>query len=202
MKYVIGITGGVGAGKSTVLNVLKEEYKAELLLTDQLAHELMQPGTECHRQIVELLGEEVLDEDGTFNKKKLGNLIFNNSELNQKINSIVHPAVRNCVEERIRNSRKNLIVVESALLIEAGFKPLCDEIWYVYVSTQERVKRLYEQRGYSEVKSYSIIQNQLSHEAFRRQSDRLIDNGSSREYTRRQIREFMEEIAAKQSAEA
>ena len=92
--------------------------------------------------------------------------------------------------------------MESALLIEAGFKPLCDEIWYVYVSTQERVKRLYEQRGYSEVKSYSIIQNQLSHEAFRRQSDRLIDNGSSREYTRRQIREFMEEIAAKQSAGA
>lgn len=202
MKYVIGITGGVGAGKSTVLNVLKEEYKAELLLTDQLAHELMQPGTECHRRIVALLGEDVLDEDGTFNKKKLGNLIFNNSELNQEINRIVHPAVRNCVEERIQNSRKNLIVVESALLIEAGFKPLCDEIWYVYVSTQERVKRLYEQRGYSEVKSYSIIQNQLSHEEFRRQSDRLIDNGSSREYTRRQIREFMEEIAAKQSAEA
>lgn len=195
MKKVIGITGGVGAGKSTVLSILQEEYRAEIILTDLVSHELMMPGTDCYQRLVAELGTEVLAEDGTFDKKKLGELIFNNKSMNSLVNSIVHPAVKEEVKKRIEASSKELIVVESALLIEAGFRSLCDEIWYVYVSTQERVKRLYEQRGYSEVKSYSIIYNQLSHEQFKRGSDRLIDNGSSREYTRRQLREFMETLS-------
>lgn len=199
MKTVIGITGGVGAGKSTVLNVLKEEYHAQIILTDQVAHDLMQPGTECYQQILEAFGTELLSEEGTFDKKKLGEKIFNNKEAAALMNGIVHPAVRKEVKRMIEESGKALIVVESALLIEAGFKPLCNEIWYVYVSTQERVKRLYEQRGYSEVKSYSIIYNQMNHEQFRKNSNRLIDNGSSREYTRRQVREFMEAILQEQA---
>lgn len=194
MKKVIGITGGVGAGKSTVLNILREEYQARIILTDEVGHDLMLPGGACYSEIVRLMGEEVLSPDGTFDKKKLGQRIFNDREMQQQVNGIVHPVVRQRVKEEIENSKNTLIVVESALLMEANLDSLCDEVWYVYVSTQERVKRLYEQRGYSEVKSYSIIQNQLSHEEFRRKSDRLIDNGSSREYTRRQIREFMAEI--------
>lgn len=194
MKKVIGITGGVGAGKSTVLNILREEYQARIILTDEVGHDLMLPGGACYSEILQLMGEEVLSPDGTFDKKKLGQRIFNDREMQKQVNAIVHPVVRQRVKEEIENSKNTLIVVESALLMEANLDSLCDEVWYVYVSTQERVKRLYEQRGYSEVKSYSIIQNQLSHEAFRRQSDRLIDNGSSREYTRRQIREFMAEI--------
>lgn len=194
MMKVIGITGGVGAGKSTVLNILREEYQARIILTDEVGHDLMLPGGACYSEILQLMGEEVLSPDGTFDKKKLGQRIFNDREMQKQVNGIVHPVVRQRVKEEIENSKNTLIVVESALLMEANLDSLCDEVWYVYVSTQERVKRLYEQRGYSEVKSYSIIQNQLSHEAFRRQSDRLIDNGSSREYTRRQIREFMAEI--------
>ena len=200
-KLVIGITGGVGAGKSTVLNILKREYHAEIILTDLVAHELMQPGTACYEKLVAVLGTDVLAEDGTFDKVKLGQIMFNNKETMGTVNRIVHPAVREEVAGRIEASSRKRIVIESALLIEANFKPLCDEIWYVYVSTQERVKRLYEQRGYSEVKSYSIIYNQLSHEQFRRYCDRLIDNSSSREYTRRQICEFMKAISEQMSGE-
>lgn len=191
MKKVIGITGGVGAGKSTVLNILRREYQAEIILTDQVAHELMQPGTTCYQQIIDAFGTELLAGDGTFDKIKLGTKIFNDKKAVSIMNGIVHPAVREEVKRRIEASGNPLIIVESALLIEAGFKSLCDEVWYVYVSTHERVKRMYEQRGYSEVKSYSIIFNQLSHEQFLRNSDRLIDNSSSREYTRRQVREFI-----------
>lgn len=191
MKKVIGITGGVGAGKSTVLNILSQEYQAEIILTDQVAHELMQPGAVCYQRLIDAFGTELLAKDGTFDKAKLGTKIFNDKKAAAVMNGIVHPAVKEEVQKQIEASSNSLIVAESALLIEAGFKPLCDEVWYVYVSTQERVKRLYEQRGYSEVKSYSIIFNQLSHEQFLRNSDRFIDNGSSREYTRRQVREFM-----------
>ena len=194
MKKVIGITGGVGGGKSTVLKILREEYKAEIILTDEVAHQLMQPQTACYEKLVAALGEEVLAEDGTFDKKKLGSLLFGDREISRIVNGIVHPTVFEAVQQQIACSSNPFLVVESALLIEGGLKPLCDEIWYVYVSTQERVKRLYEQRGYSEVKSYSIIHNQMSHSEFRRNSDRLIDNGSSREYTRHQVREFMAEL--------
>lgn len=201
MKKVIGITGGVGGGKSTVLKILREEYKAEIILTDEVAHQLMQPQTACYKKIVAALGDGVLAEDGTFDKKKLGSLLFGDREISRIVNGIVHPAVFEAVQQQIACSSSPFLVVESALLIEGGLKPICDEIWYVYVSTQERVKRLYEQRGYSEVKSYSIIHNQMSHSEFRRNSDRLIDNGSSREYTRHQVREFMAELIQGNSSE-
>lgn len=201
MKKIIGITGGVGAGKSTVLNILSQDYQAEIILTDQVAHELMQPGAVCYQPLVDAFGKEMLAADGTFDKAKLGKKIFNDKKAAAVMNGIVHPAVREEVRKQIEASENSLIVAESALLIEAGFKSLCDEVWYVYVSTQERVKRLYEQRGYSEVKSYSIIFNQLSHEQFLRNSDRFIDNGSSREYTRRQVREFIEDIRKRESGD-
>lgn len=194
MKKVIGITGGVGSGKSTILNVLRDEFHAQLLLTDNIAKELMMPGTDVYKRLVAELGEDVLDEEGLFDKKKLADLLFGSREINQTVNSIVHPAVHEECKKRIAASKKQFVIVESALLIDAGFTDLCDEVWYVYASTQERVKRLYEQRGYSEVKSYGIIYNQLSHEEFLRNSNRLIDNGLSREYARHQVRTIMKEL--------
>ena len=95
-------------------------------------------------------------------------------------------AVRREIDEAEESGEK-LVVIEAALLIEAGYRELCDELWYIYVPAQERVKRLYENRGYSEVKSYAIMSNQLSDSQFRRGCDFLVDNGRSLEETRKQI---------------
>ena len=194
MKKTIGIAGGVGAGKSTVLTVLKEQYNAKIILTDEVGHELMMPGTAVYKKIISVFGEDILDEEGFFDKKKLSDLLFDDKEARAKMNSIVHPAVFEEVKKRAEQSKKDLVVIESALLIEAGFKPICDEVWYVYVPTQERVKRLYEQRGYSEVKSYSIIHSQMGHTELLKACDRILDNSSSREYTRYQVAQIMEDF--------
>lgn len=190
MTKVVGITGGVGAGKSTVLNVLREEFRAEIISTDEVAKELMMPGQTCFKKIIEVYSEDLLDENGVLDKKKMGELVFNDKDANETINGIVHPAVKEEVIRRIQNTKKELVAVESALLIEANLTDICDEVWYVYVSVQDRVKRLYEQRGYSEVKSYQIMHKQKAHEHYSKASDRIIDNGFSKEYCRKQVRDF------------
>lgn len=190
VKKVIGVTGGVGAGKSTVLNILKEEFHGHVIMADEIGRALMEPGQACFGQIVEAFGEGILREDGKLNREKLSELVFQDQEKLGRLNGIVHPQVKQAVRQEIDRAAKDgkeLVVVEAALLIEAGYQDICDELWYIYVPAQERVKRLYENRGYSEVKSYAIMSNQLSDSQFRRGCDFLVDNARSLEETRGQI---------------
>lgn len=191
MTKVIGITGGVGAGKSTVLEILEKDYHAQIIQADEVAHLLMKPGQVCYQEIIDAFGDEIVSEDKSFNKRAISDLIFKNKENQEVMNRIVHPAVKAKIKEMIQESSYELIVVEAALLIEAGFRDICDEFWYIYVSTQERVKRLYEKRGYSEVKSYSMIQNQLSHAQFLKHCEHVVDNSGTIEDTRKEIARIM-----------
>lgn len=191
MAKVIGITGGVGAGKSTVLEILEKDYHAQIIEADEMAHLLMEPGQACYKEIIDTFGDEIVGEDKKFNKKAVADLIFKNKENQEMMNHIVHPAVKAKIQKMIQESSHELIIVEAALLIEAGFRDICDEFWYVYVSTQERVKRLYEKRGYSEVKSYSMIQNQLSHAQFLKNCEQVVDNSGTIEDTRKEIARIM-----------
>ena len=205
MKMVIGVTGGVGAGKSTVLNILKEEFHAHLIMADEIGRALMEPGRVCFGQIAEAFGEDMLKEDGKLDREKLSELVFQDQEKLRHLNGIVHPQVKKAVRQEIDRAAKDgteLIVIEAALLIEAGYRELCDELWYIYVPAQERVKRLYENRGYSEVKSYAIMSNQLSDSQFRRGCDFLVDNGRSLEETRQQIAKRLAEPKQQRSGQA
>ena len=180
----------MGAGKSAVLSILKEEFHGHVIMADEIGRELMEPGQACFGQIVELFGESILREDGKLDREKLSELVFQDQEKLSRLNAIVHPQVKQAVRQEIDRAAKDgaeLVVIEAALLIEAGYRDICDELWYIYVPAQERVKRLYENRGYSEVKSYAIMSNQLSDSQFRRECDFLVDNGRSLEEARQQI---------------
>lgn len=187
MKRIIGVTGGLGAGKSTVLSILKEEYGARVILADEVGRSLMEPGQSCYEEIIRTFGEDMRNEDGSLNREKLGSEVFQNAKELSALNRIIHPAVKQKIREEILKLDEGLIVIEAALLVEDHYDEICDELWYVYAPTQERVKRLYENRGYSEVKSYSIIHNQLSVTEFKKACDYLIDNGGSLEHVREQI---------------
>lgn len=192
---VIGITGGVGCGKSTVLNILSNKYNAHIIDADKVAHRLMEPLGKVYEKVRNYFGDEIISDDGNIDRKKLGQIVFNNKEKLKKLNGIVHPMVKETIIEEIKgviSSDKNrLIAVEAALFIEAGYMDICDELWYIYTDKNIRIERLMKSRGYSLEKAESIIANQLTDEEFRKNCQIVIDNSQDEAYTEKQIAEII-----------
>lgn len=193
---LIGITGGVGAGKTEILSFIGQHYNCKIYLADEVAHSIQMPGQDCHKRMVELLGEDVLASDGSIDKGKLSAQIFLNKSLLEKVNAIVHPAVREYLEKAVDAAKKDgkteLFFIEAALLIENGYCDFVDEMWYIYASKEVRADRLQKNRGYSRERIAQIMANQLSEEAFRRNSDFIIDNSNTLNEAQCQIRKRLE----------
>ncbi|MCQ2492200.1 MAG: dephospho-CoA kinase [Lachnospiraceae bacterium] len=189
---VLGITGGVGSGKSVVLSIMEEKFNTQNILTDLVAHDLMQPGEKSYVGIVEAFGEGILNEDKTINRKALGAIVFSDEEKLNQLNAITHPNVKEEVKRRIakikEEGKASAICLEAALLIETGYEDVYDELWYIYVNKEKRYERLAEGRGYSREQTDSIMKNQLSEEEFRAHADVIIDNSYTVEETEAQIR--------------
>ena len=196
---LIGITGGVGAGKTEVLKYIREHFRCEIYLADQVAHEVQAPGQPFYEAIVALLGPEIVKEDGSIDRAVMASRIFGNPELLQQVNGLVHPAVRSYIEARIGEARRKqeveLFFIEAALLIEAGYKEIVDELWYVYADAETRRSRLTANRGYTAERIEGIMSKQLSEEAFRASCDFVIDNSGTLEESARQIDRTLEGCA-------
>lgn len=192
---VIGITGGIGSGKSVVTSLLRDKFGAAVIDTDTIGHEVMEIGKSAYKKVVKAFGYKVLAEDGSINRKKLGNLVFENKELLSKLNSIIHPAVEMEVDKRIDEFiKKNYkyIALETALLIKVGYNIKCDKIWFVYADKDVRLKRLYDYRGMDREKAIKIFESQSSEEEFREIADDVIDNSGSEPETEIQIKNILE----------
>ena len=189
---VIGITGGVGAGKSSVLSVLKENCNCRIVLADDVGNKVKEPGQKCYGQIVELLGTDILQEDLTIDRIKMAAKIFADSEILEKVNGIIHPAVKEYILQEIETERKkkeiHVFFLEAALLIEAGYIRYLDELWYIFSAKNVRISRLKESRGYSQEKICQIMEKQLSDEVFREYADVILDNSNDFENTFLQIK--------------
>lgn len=190
---VIGITGGVGSGKSAVLAELNKEYKCKIIMADDVAKKLQEPGSKVYDEIVELLGEDVLCEDGSIDKAKMAGKIFNDGSILDKVNGIIHPAVKEYIVGEIEKEKSlgniEYLFLEAALLIECGYKSIVDEMWYIYVNQDIRRERLKASRGYSDEKTDAIMKSQLTEENFRKESDFTFDNSGSLTKTMDEIRE-------------
>lgn len=188
---LIGITGGVGAGKTEILQYIKKHYKCEIYLADQVAHEVQAPGGICYEQLIALMGKDILKEDGSIDRAKMASRIFLEKELLLKVNALVHPAVQKYLLHKVEEAKKNpeieLFFIEAALLIETGYKEIVDELWYIYADEEARRRRLEANRGYTPLKISQIMEKQLSEEAFRSACDFTIDNSGALEKTFAQI---------------
>ena len=190
MKQVIGITGGAGAGKSRVLQILKEDFGARVILTDQVAHDLMEKGEQGWQNIRDALGDSILKEDGSIDRNRLAGRIFSDDRTRETVNSIIHPMVWEAAFREACDAPEELVAVESALM-EKEQRDNFSEMWYVYTSVEERVARLMRDRGYSREKSLNIIKSQASEAEFRELCSQVIDNNGSLEDTREQIRRLL-----------
>lgn len=177
---LIGITGGVGAGKSEILRFIKQHYYCKIYLADEVAHKLQQPNEACYEKLTALLGEEILSPDGSIDKGKMAARIFLDKDVLLKVNAIVHPAVREYLEaaviEAAEDGETELFFIEAALLIENGYKDFVDEMWYIYAGDEIRRERLKNSRGYDDERISRIMESQLTEDKFREGSDFILDN--------------------------
>ncbi len=194
---IIGITGGVGAGKTEVLNYLNDKYGATICRADDVSRELEKKGTECFDMIVEHFGDEILTEKGDLDREKLASIVFSDPNELRILNRIVHPAVKEEILKRIVNEQRrntNMFIIEAAVLIEDHYDEICDEIWYVYSEDSMRKNRLQYSRGYNTRKIESIFDSQLPKETYLENSDRVIDNSGTFLETQQQLDEIMKDF--------
>ena len=186
----IGLTGGIGSGKSAVSAMLGE-LGAWVIDADKVGHDIYRPDMEAWRQVVAAFGAEILAADRSIDRKKLGGIVFGNDEALARLNAIVHPLMFDEIGRRIAAKRaagfRRPIVVEAAVLIEANWLPLTDVVWVVETPRAAVVARVAAQRGLPARDIEARIASQLSDAERRRHADLVIRNGGSLEALRRQV---------------
>ena len=192
---IIGITGGVGSGKSEVLNILENDYHAKIIQSDHVAHELMVSGAKSYDAIVYAFGNKILNDDQTINRPALGEIVFHDETKLSLLNSITHKNVDEEILARIdafgKEEPDGLVVVESALLVGAGYEKKFDQLWYIYTREEVRYERLKASRGYSDEKIAQMIAKQQSEEQFKSMASHVIDNSGDLADTKAQIAKIL-----------
>lgn len=193
---VIGLTGGIGSGKSAIAAELLKYPDIRVIFTDDVAKEQMKKGGVSYNGVVAEFGKNILEPSGEIDRKKLSLVVFSDEANKIKINQITHPNVRKYVTDSIKAFRKSgevrAVFVETALIIEAGYSEFTDEIWYVTAPVKQRISRLERSRGYSREKALAIMENQKSEEEFIACSDYILENADgvlSRELVSRALKE-------------
>ena len=192
--FVIGLTGGIGTGKSEVSRILRG-FGAEIIDTDQLGHKVYLPGTAGFREVVEIFGDEVVAVDGTIDRHKLGATVFNDPQRLSLLNAIVHPQIQERVNRKL-TSAENLgvpvTVVESALLVELyslgqTWARRINEVWVVTAQQETAISRVQERSGLEEEAIHARIRSQITDDGRLKHADGVIDNNGTLEELRNTV---------------
>jgi dephospho-CoA kinase len=178
---VIGLTGGIGSGKSTVAGYLAE-LGAAVIALDKVGHEVIKSGSRAFKKIVDEFGKDILDTRGEIDRSRLAKIVFNDPEALASLNRIVHPAIDKIINERIKEYRRQgikVVVLEAAAMLEAGKARQADEIWVTTAPEATVLRRLGERSGYSEEETKARIRSQLSDEERIKRADVVIDNSGN-----------------------
>ena len=194
---VYGITGGAGTGKSEVIKMLQENFGGCVIMSDEVARELMPKGNISYQLIVEYFGRDILMDDGEIDRKKLADHVFNNKEALEKLNSMTHPYVKDEIRKLIAEAEASgecrFVALESAILLECGYEDICDEFWYVYTKPEIRRQRMKETRNYSDEKVDSVMRNQQPDEVFFEQCSFVIKNNTTLSDVYAQLKEKLDQ---------
>lgn len=186
---VVGLTGGIGSGKSTVSDILKEQG-IPVLDGDLIAREVVEPHMPAHDEIVRAFGSEVLQQDGRLNRKRIGEIVFSDPEKLSLLNGITHKEIHRVILERLQELREvgvKLAFLDAALLFETGFDQLTDQVWVVDAPDDLRVERIQKRDGLSEEEILKRIQSQMPRKQRNERGDFILDNSMGREELKGQI---------------
>ncbi|MFC1805036.1 dephospho-CoA kinase [Candidatus Omnitrophota bacterium] len=190
-KIIIGLTGGLGSGKTTCAKVLRS-LGAEVIDADRIAHEVTARGKSAYKRIVKAFGKTVLKKNRELNRAKLADLVFSRKNMLLKLNSVVHPEVIRRIEQRISVSRSAVLVLDAPLLIEAGLKRSVDHLVVVKAERRIQIRRL--KRKLTRTEILNRIKAQMPLKSKVRMADFVIDNSGSLAKTKEQIRKIWRQI--------
>jgi dephospho-CoA kinase len=185
--FLIGITGNIGTGKSTVAEMLAD-LGAETIDADEVAHRVMRPRTETYDRVLETFGPEVLTSSGEIDRKVLGTIVFRDPQALARLEAIVHPATLEAIERRIVATAADVVVVEAIKLIESGLADECDSVWVVTCRREQQIERVVSQRGLSREEARRRVDAQPPQEEKVARADVVIDNAGSLPETREQVK--------------
>jgi len=199
---IIGITGNFGTGKTTVSQMLAE-LSAVVINADELGHELLQPNTQTYKQILAAFGKSILKPDGKVDRNRLGKLVFDDTAALARLNQITHPKIYEIAKQRIEGYRRTdatVVVLEAALLIEAGWAPLVDQLWVTTAPEATIVRRLKSSRGLSEEQILARLHSQIPQEQKAKQADVVIDTDCSRDELRGIVTDLWQNLVEGQTS--
>ena len=189
---VIGLTGNIGCGKTTVAHMF-EDLGVEVIEADRIGHQLLEK-EKIKKRVVSIFTESVLNGKGNISRKKLRNLVFKDKKKLELLNSILHPLMVKEIKKKIRMSRSNLIIVDAAVLLEAGWDSLVDKILVVTTPCHTQSKRVKDQSDFSAVEIKGIMEAQFPQSEKIKRADFVIENDGSIDKTREQVRKIWEKL--------
>ena len=195
MPLVIGLTGGIASGKSTVANMLRDK-NIPIVDADIVAREVVEIGTDTYKKLVSEFGQEILNADKTLNRPKLGSIIFQNQEKREKLNSIMHPSIRTRMKEKTQKyieEGHDVVVMDIPLLFESKLTHLVDKTLLVFVTEKTQLKRLMERNDLSEKEATDRINSQMPLSEKVKLSHAVIDNNGSLANTQQQLNQILKE---------
>jgi dephospho-CoA kinase len=185
-KTLIGLTGNIACGKSTVTRQLRR-LGAHVIDADSLIHEILSKGGPAYRPVVDEFGEGILAPDGEIDRRALGNIVFSDPQKLRRLEQIEHPIVRKIIDERIKSAVEPVVVLDAIKLIESGWADKCDSVWVVTCRREQQIQRLMQTRNYSQVEAETRVDAQSPQELKIKSADVVIDNSGTLRDTHRQV---------------
>ena len=202
MALIVGLTGGIVGGKSTVASMFKD-LGVKIVDADKLGHSVILPYRPAWKKIIRLFGKDFLRKDLTIDREKLGKIVFTNQTLLKKLNEITHPEIIKLIKKEInlaKNktcSQEKVLIIDAALIYEAKIDRLMDKIIVVYIDEDEQVKRLIRRNNLSKEEALHRIKSQMSTKEKVKMADYIIDNSSSLDKTKKQVEKIWKNLVSR-----
>jgi len=198
---LIGVTGSITAGKSTGCKML-QEFGAQVIDADKLGHQCYLPGTESYKEVIHTFGQQILNQDGTVDRKALGTIVFNDPSQLKKLTDITWPAINNLAQvefKKLKSQGAEIVIIEAAVLIESKLYNLCDEVWAIVITPEVAIQRLAERNNMTKEEALKRINTQLSNEERSKYANVIIYNQSTIEEFRSNIAKEWKSLQARKS---
>lgn len=192
---IIGITGSSGSGKSTVSKVLEKELKAKAIYADDIVKQMQQKGTKYFEKIVETFGKDVTQEDGTLNRKKLAEIIFQDKAKKEKLDNLTYKYVVEEIKKQVNNSKENYVIIDAPLLIESKLNEICNCVIAVISKKEEQIKRICKRDNIEENRAKLRLDAQKNNQFYQIYADYIVENnGGNYDKLMGRIRKLVQEL--------